>query len=308
MKYTKPSLNFEQQADLLLGRGLQADRKELINRLSDVNYYRLSAYWYTYRIPDDSEDRLLPKTSFKTIWNRYVFDRHLRLLVMDAIERVEISIRTRMTELFTRQHGAFGYLYSSGFGDRFDIEEHGRLVSEIRRNTRRSQEDFVRHFKTKYSEEKDLPLWMVVEVMTFGNLLTMFRHLTMHDKRTIAKVYGLKAKVLESWLVTINYIRNLCAHHARLWNRELAIKPLIPVRKHHHEWHSPVTIPNNRIFSVLSLLNYLMQKIAPQSRWHNHLDELLQQYKKNIPLPQMGFVENWQQHALWKQDVEARQQ
>jgi abortive infection bacteriophage resistance protein len=308
MKYTKPSLSFEQQADLLISRGLQADRSTLISRLSDVNYYRLSAYWYTFRNPNDPGDRLLPDTNFDTIWNRYVFDRHLRLLVMDAIERVEISIRTRMTELFTRQHGAFGYLRSSSFGNSFDIEEHDRLVSEIRRNTHHSREEFVRHFQNKYSDEKDLPLWMAVEVMTFGNLLTMFRHLTMHDKRTIASAYSLSAKVLESWLVTINYIRNLCAHHARLWNRELAIKPLIPFQKNDPAWHSPVSIPNDRMFAILSLLNYLMQKIAPQSRWRNRLEALLQQYSQDIPLRQMGFIGSWQQHALWKQNAEARQQ
>ena len=82
MKYQKAALSFDAQADLLLSRGLEADRDELIARLRAVSYYRLSAYWYTFRIPDHQDDRLLPGTTLNTVWRRYVFDRHLRLLVM----------------------------------------------------------------------------------------------------------------------------------------------------------------------------------------------------------------------------------
>lgn len=299
MKYSKPALSFPEQADLLLSRGLTADRELLISRLSDVNYYRLSAYWYTFRIPNDHHDRLFPGTTFQTIWNRYVFDRHLRLIVMDAIERVEVSIRTRMTEHFARCHGEFGYLKSDTFGPDFDIEEHGHFVGTIRRNTRRSREEFVRHFKQKY-DDVDLPLWMAVEIMSLGNLLTMFRHLSRHDKQYIAQVYGIPAKVLESWLTVLNYIRNLCAHHGRLWNRELAIKPIIPKRKHNSAWHDPLTIPNNRIFAVLSLMYYMMRHIAPQSAWRQRLQALIERYHNDIRLGQMGFVDEWQDHAIWR--------
>ncbi|MCK9274657.1 MAG: Abi family protein [Syntrophales bacterium] len=304
MKYSKPALSFSQQADLILKRGLVADRKLLISRLGDVNYYRLSAYWYTFRIPNDSRDRLYPGTSFETVWHRYVFDRHLRLIVMDAIERVEVSIRTRLTEHFTRKHGAFGYLKTCTFGPDFDIEDQDRLVSEIRRNTRRSREEFVRHFNEKY-DNGDLPLWMAVEIMSFGNLLTLFRHLNRHDKQYIAQIYGLQAKVLESWLTVLNYIRNLCAHHGRLWNRELAIKPLIPKNKNHPAWHDPLTIPNERIFAVLSLLHYMMRCIAPQSSWRQRLLATIEQFEKDIQLGQMGFVDEWQNHAIWRQEEKA---
>jgi hypothetical protein len=110
MKYTKTALSFGEQAELLLGRGLEADRDELIERLRAVNYYRLSAYWYTFRIPGDPADRLRPGTSLDTVWRRYAFDRHLRLLVMDAIERIEIALRTEVVNRFTMQHGPFDYL------------------------------------------------------------------------------------------------------------------------------------------------------------------------------------------------------
>jgi len=96
VKYQKHALSFTEQADRLLARGLVADRSELIDRLASVNYYRLSAYWYTFRIEGDPDERLIPGTTLATVWKRYVFDRQLRLLVMDAIERVEVAIRTQI--------------------------------------------------------------------------------------------------------------------------------------------------------------------------------------------------------------------
>ncbi|MFC1497347.1 Abi family protein [Verrucomicrobiota bacterium] len=298
MKYAKPSLTFEQQADLLLERGLNADRDTLITRIKEVNYYRLSAYWYTFRIPDNPDDRLRDDTTFDVIWNRYVFDRHLRLLIMDAIERVEISVRTRLTETFTQKYGPMGYIKPEGFGPDFDVEDHGRLVGEIRRNARRSQEDFVKHFKWKYGD-KDLPLWMAVEIMTFGNLFTMFRHMDLHMQREIANSYGLSAKVLESWLKTLNYVRNLCAHHSRLWNRTLGIKPLIPKPKHVPEWHDPEAIQNNKVYAVLSLLYYMLRRIAPQSHWRSRLEELMSCYHDDVPIEYMGFPVNWAEYSIW---------
>jgi abortive infection bacteriophage resistance protein len=108
MKYSKPALPFSDQADLLLKRGMVADRDELIERLESVNYYRLSAYWHTFRRVNS--DDLKPGTSFETVWKRYVFDRQLRLLVMDAIERVEIALRTQLVNRHSLAFGAFGYL------------------------------------------------------------------------------------------------------------------------------------------------------------------------------------------------------
>jgi abortive infection bacteriophage resistance protein len=106
-KYTKPPLTFEEQADLIVSRGLKADRDRLIHRLKNVNYYRLSAYLYPFRVTDS--DRFQEKTTLDLIWKYYTFDRQLRLIVMDAIERVEISVRTQLIYQLVRRHGAFGF-------------------------------------------------------------------------------------------------------------------------------------------------------------------------------------------------------
>ena len=297
MRYTKPALTFDQQADQLLGRGLLADRDELIARLSEVNYYRLSAYWHPFR--RQGTEALLPNTTLGTVWDRYVFDRQLRLLAMDAIERVEVSVKTRATTLFSLQHGAFGYLDRANFSH-LSVDAHRKLLHTVREEMGRSKETFIQHYLSKYTSETDLPLWMVVEIMSFGAVLTFFRSLDQYLKRDIADAYGVKAKVLESWLLSLNYIRNLCAHHGRLWNRTVPVRPLIPDAKHRPEFHAPVPVPPDRAFGILTVLNYLLGHISPQSQWPRRLEHLWQSKHPDIPIEQMGFPANWNDCPVWQ--------
>lgn len=297
VKYTKPALSFEQQADQLLQRGFQADRPQLIDRLSRVSYYRLSAYWHPFKRPDET---FVPGTTLDKVWRRYTFDRQLRLLVMDAIERVEVAVlRTLMVEHHARKCGPFGYRNAKNFRPEFAGLDHQRMIDEIDQATKRSREPFVEHFLTKYSGEPGLPLWMAAEVASFGTLFTFYRYLNFLEQRQLASELGLPANVLQSWLFYLNYIRNLCAHHSRLWNRELGIRPLIPDRKNAPDWHVPATPDNRRTFAVLTLLRWLLRRIAPQSQWTKRLRELLQSYP-DIPLNLAGFPTGWETSPIWK--------
>jgi abortive infection bacteriophage resistance protein len=274
---------------------MTADKQTLISRLQSVNYYRLSAYWHPFKQPDSN---FIPGTSLDTVWSRYTFDRQLRLLVMDAIERVEIAIRTRLAYELVHKQGAFAHISSASFHS-IPPAEHRRLLDDLHENAQRSREAFVEHFKTTYDEFPDLPLWVAVETMMFGQMLTMFRHSGKPVQQAIAADYKITGTVLQSWLFTLNYIRNLCAHHSRLWNRELAIKPIIPDPRNAPDWHAPGAINNSRIFVVLTLLHYLMRHIAPQSHWRNRLYSLFDRYP-GIPMDSMGFPSDWKEHPLWK--------
>lgn len=300
MKYTKPALSFEQQAQRLLDRGLIApDKGTLVRHLSVVNYYRLSAYWHPFKRidPTPGDEHFAPCTTFEMIWRRYTFDSHLRLLVMDAIEHVEVAImRTRMVEQFTLQHGPFGYCEPASFNPRLD---HARLMNEIDIAVGRSKEEFVQRFHSKYTSEPRLPLWMTAEVMTFGHLFTFFRHLHRVEKKRLAQAFDLYPPVLESWLHTLNFTRNTCAHHARLWNRAIPIRPKLPNIRHRPEWYDPVEIYNQRVFAILTILKYLLSNITPQTDWSGSLLSLLHEYDE-IPIRQMGFPANWQESPLWQ--------
>ncbi len=297
VKYAKPALSFEQQADQLLNRGFQADRARLIETLSRVSYYRLSAYWHPFKRPDES---FAPGTTLEKVWRRYTFDRQLRLLVMDAIERVEVAVlRTLMVEHHARKYGPFGYRDARNFRPEFAGLDHQRMVDEIDQATSRSREPFVDQFRAKYTSEPGLPLWMAAEVASFGTLFTFYRYLHLPEQKQLSGQIGLPANVLQNWLFCLNYIRNLCAHHSRLWNRELGIRPLVPDRKNLPEWHVPMTPDNRRTFAVLTLLKWLLLRIAPQSQWANRLRELLKNYP-DIPLNLAGFPSTWDTSPIWR--------
>ncbi|MBX3179778.1 MAG: Abi family protein [Candidatus Hydrogenedentes bacterium] len=298
MDYRKQALSHEQQADQLLQRGLIADREELIERLRRVSYYRLSGYLYPFRNADDS---YADGTTLEDVWNRYTFDRHLRFIVLDAIERTEVYVRTAMVYRHAHAFGPFGYTVPANLPN-LNRNQFGRLLSDIFRETDRSKEAFVAHFREKYGDQHGWPpIWMATELMSFGTTLTFFRGAPIDIKKNIASGFNQPDEVVDSWLHSLLTVRNACAHHARLWNRALGVKPKIPNEKKNPDWHVPSTIRNDRIFSVITILRYLMGIIAPQSRWPDRFLDLIERNPK-IPLSEMGFPENWIECPIWKGD------
>ncbi len=296
MKYTKPALTFDAQADLLLQRGLSANRETLIARLRAVNYYRLSGYLYPFRNPDNT---FREGTTLEMIWRRYTFDRRLRLLALDAIERVEVSLRTSLIYHHVHAHGPFGYTVPANL-PKLDGSRYGEFLDRIYAETRRSREVFVKHFQSKYGEQHGyLPLWIAAEIMPFGAMLTLFSGVEPATKRIVAREYAVPDVVFHSWIGALNVVRNICAHHGRLWNRELGFKPMIPHARKHPDWHTPVAVSGNRVFAVLTILKYLLAIIAPQSRWPQRVRNLLDEYP-DIPRRNMGFPEHWGDCPIWK--------
>lgn len=296
MEYNKPPLTFEQQAELLVRRGLICDKTILIERLESVNYYRLSGYLYPFR--KDNEN-YKTGTTLDKVWENYTFDRQLRLHILDGIERFEIALKTDITYNFSHKYGPFGYLDNKTLPF-IKTADFDQFKIKIKEETDRSREKFVKHFFDKYGGNHSyLPLWMAAEIFSFGTLHTLFRGLATTDKKEIARRYNISNTVLLSWIGAVGAIRNICAHHGRLFNRILGFKPMIPDIKNNPQWHTPFTINNNRIFSILSILNYLLKTIAPQSKWKGRLISLLERYKA-IPPIIMGFKTGWEKHNIWK--------
>jgi abortive infection bacteriophage resistance protein len=217
---------------------------------------------------------------------------------MDAIERIEVAVRARIVTDHTAGYGPFGYVDSNTLPN-IEVERHCRLLKQLRSEVRRSKENFVRHFCKIYgSNHHDLPLWMASELMTFGATFTLFRGVNDDIKKDIARDYGIPDRVLESWLRALNAVRNICAHHGRLWNRELGYKPMIPRASKQPQWHNPIRIENNRVFAIVMILKHMMNRIAPQSHWPQRFEQLLEHYP-DIPRHPMGFKDRWQQCPIW---------
>ena len=261
VKYTKRALTVDEQADRLLGRGLVADRNEPSARPRSVSYYRLSGYWYPFRLSDDS---FVEGTTLEAVWRRCTFDRQFRLLVLDAVERVEICVRTELVYTLAHAQGPFGYGDAANLPN-LSAESYGDFVDKLDTEGRRSREPFIQHFREKYGSEHDRPpCRMATELMTFGMPLTLFRGSPTSVKRDIARRFGVSSEALMSWLRALNGVSSTCAHHGRLWNRELGLKPKIPNKD--ARWHDPVEVSNNRLFGILTILKYLLDEVAPQSQ------------------------------------------
>ena len=299
MKYEKPPLTFDEQVQHLLDLNLQGDPAVMRERLASVNYYRLSGYLYPYRDADNKT--FLPGTDFDTVWKHYAFDRRLRLLVMDAIERIEIAVRTQLAYHHARIYKEpFAYSSQPISLPGLRPTDYHELLTRIRKEKDDSEDLFVSHFKTKYGDDHtDLPIWMAVEIMSFGTLQHFYRGSSHQVKQEVATHFGMPDVIFDSWLHALLVVRNICAHHGRLWNRVLGVRPKRPRIKEYPDWYTPIQISNDRVFGILTVCRYCLRIIAPQSRWPLLVTQLLNDYP-TVSTAKMGFPANWQNSPLWK--------
>jgi len=284
--FNKPATTYAQQVTLLQQRGMDIiDVVEAEFYLQHLNYYRLSAYWLLFEA-DHTTHQFRPGTCFKDVLNLYVFDRELRLLVLDAIERVEVSVRSQWAYQLGHLYGSYAHLDQTLFHSRYWQDNLKTLTGEVNR----SNETFIKHLQATY-REKLPPVWAVCEVMSFGSLSRWYASLQPKmTRRAIAKPYGIDENVLESWLQHLSLVRNVCAHHSRLWNREFTIIPQSPKHK-----PKPLTgqfVSNSRkLYNTLVLLAYCLNVISPQHKWRSRLRSLIAAHR--IPVSAMGFPQNW---------------
>lgn len=275
----------------------------LVERLRGVSYYRLSGYWYPFRKPNPLKagsplGDFKAGTPFDEVWARYVFDRHLRLVVMDAIERIEIVVRSQLATAHAQRHDSFAYANDPKAMPSLAWAEWVGFLSTVRMEQERSKDVFVKHFKAKYGQDEAvLPLWMAAEVMSFGTLLTCYRGVHQDVRDDLAKRFGVHDTVFSTWLLSLNTVRNICAHHGRLWNREFGTKPKIPIKQ--PEWITPVAVSGDRIFGMLTICKWCLDRVAPQSGWSGRLQALLDEYP-TVPSLSMGFPANWKHCPIWK--------
>ncbi|WP_024304147.1 Abi family protein [Pseudogulbenkiania sp. MAI-1] len=295
--FSKPATTHTQQVALLQQRGMIIDDPASAEfYLQHLNYYRLGAYWLPFE-SDHSTHAFRPGTSFGEVLNLYVFDRELRLLVLDAIERIEVSVRSQWAYQLAHQHGPHAHLDSAlaykPFLWRTNLD---KLTEEVNR----SDETFIKHLKAAYVEALP-PVWAVCEVMSLGLLSRWYNNLKpMPIRRAIAAAYGVDEKVLESWLRHLSLVRNTCAHHSRLWNREFTITPLLPRSK-------PAGLAvqcragSRKLYNTLVILLHCMDVIAPRHHWRGRLKELIALH--TIPVVAMDFPSGWEQMAIWQEKM-----
>lgn len=298
MKFGKSPLLLEQQLDLLIERGMQcADRAKALHYLTHLNYYRLGAYWLPFE-SDHAAHRFAAHLRFEDVLNLYVFDRELRLLVLDAIERVEVSIRTGWAYHLAHRYGAHAHLDASIFKKPAPNWDHGQQSEKLTNEARRSHETFVQHHYRKYHEPLP-PLWAVVEIMTLGQLSKWYGNLRHGaDRNAVAHRYDMDETNLCSFLHHLSTVRNLCAHHSRLWNREFTFTFRLPSRRPQALVASLNARDGRRLYNTLTTLAWLLDCISPGHHWKQRLKGLLAQH--GIDTRPMGFPSDWEQLPIWQ--------
>lgn len=294
VSYNKPALTYADQLQQLKDRGLHIDDdKKALHLLEAISYYRLSGYWYPMLI-DKQNHQFKPGSSFETAFNIYKFDRELRLLVLRELEKIEVAVRAKMIYILSHSRGSYWYKDANNFKNPI---KHADTLSKIGGEYKRSDEQFITAFQDKYKDSLP-PSWMMLEIASFGVLSSLYSNFVSgKDKRDIANHFGVNDKTLGSWLHSIVYLRNVCAHHSRLWNRVMRIQPIIP-RTTKNQWLNNSNIPNKRTYFVLSMLIYLMNTINPKHTIPNKFNALLNKYP-NVDTAAMGFSSNWKNEPLW---------
>ncbi len=291
--FDKPPLDLDQLIELLKKRGLKIDNVETAKYyLQFIGYYRLSAYFLSFQDASNSNSRhqFKQNTTFEQILNLYIFDRKLRLLVLDAIERIEVAIKASISNTMSQESNAHWFMEKNNFETNFNHQDFiERLKNDVEQNKR---EEFISHYRNKYYSPELPPSWMVFEILSFGTVSFIFKELELQSRKKISKLFDLDEKIMSSWSHSISYFRNLCAHHCRIWDRTFTIKP--KKAKAYREY----LVENDKLYVQLVIIQVLMQKITIDSHWSDNLKILIQEYS-SIPLKDMGFPQDWDNLTLW---------
>lgn len=327
--YTKEWLSVEDQVKKLASRGLQVrDMGQGAQLLCAVGYYRLTGYLYPFReselyTDDDGRTRVRvlgnyrDGTSLEDAADLIDFDRRLRMLILDGIERIEVSLRMQIGYTLGRR-SAFAHVDPDTFTPAFTAREvdpetnqtllsdHEQWIARIQKRQDDSDEAFVVHSREKYDNQ--MPIWALTEIMEMGPLGRLYNGLTNVTATEIATAYGVPTKrVMSSWIASLNYVRNVAAHHARIFNRKLVIAPKRPGKGqiallgHLRDEESPKQIFG--LYNGLAVMAYLLRSIEPADNgWAVRLAGLISSFPEteHVTKKSMGVPDNWSTLELWR--------
>lgn len=311
----KPFKTFPEQLQVLRGRGLVVeDEASALAALQRIGYYRLSGYFYPLRKtkPVGQSGRLddfVEGATMDLVIQIAEFDKKLRLLTLYAIETIEVSVRVTVAHHLGRVK-AQAHRHPELLDGRFTSPGRNGAPSGYDIWTRKfedlcakSKEDFIDHHNGQYWGQ--MPIWVAIEAWDFGLLSRFFTGLKFRDKNAIAAKYEIAdGEVLRSWLRAFNFVRNVAAHHSRLWNRINTEIPGLPPFDR-CRWLEPLHQDQNslrRLFGALTLMRYMLRTIDPASVWHQQLKELVRTFPESdlVSLKAAGFPEGWQDLPVWK--------
>lgn len=331
--YAKPFKSVRDQVALLASRGMDVgDTATAETLLSRIGYYRLSGYWYPYRERSTNaqgnilvESTVRPGTTLQHVCAVYDFDKELRASLFDALEAVEVAVRFQVGHTLGRR-SIFAHRDSTALDPQFvtrtsiasaevpaatlnadaDISKtrHQEWLERFDEQERRSQEAFATHFRAKYGPH--LPVWVATEVMSFGTLAQLYGGAAQDDRERIAASLDLIGKdgkgdaaLLSNWLNHIRYIRNLCAHHSRMWNRSFDVE--LASAAHIPDLENLTSKSQRRLYGTISTVTFLLARVMPESDWGVRIQTLIRTRtdELGLDLDAMGYPADWGTAEMW---------
>lgn len=299
MIYNKKTFTIVEHIQQLRKRGLQINDEELaIHYLSHVSYYRLAGYWWPMQSNKETH-AFKPDSKFEDVISLYNFDRELRILLFDVIEKIEISLRTKLIYHLSHEFDPWWFQNTTIFQDSGALID---TLASLKEEVDRSKDAFIKEHKKKYKDDLRFPpAWKTLELASFGSLSKLYGNLknTISSKDTIAKEMGaVNHTYLPSWLQSISQLRNYCAHHSRLWNKNLPGSPKL-LSKPPYNWVKNVPTDTSKLYLHLCIMRYLVNIIAPGNSFSAKLQELFHKYPSVDPKA-LGMLPGWEEEPLWR--------
>ena len=308
MKYSKPALSNEALLARWEMKGLLVpDKEAALRALTFVGYFRLRGYALPLmRTTPDGSRVFKANTCFQDILARYELDRDLRRIKLGQLERIEVAVRTVISNQMSQQYGPFWYLnrpdqvlaHAPGRHNKLEAFAIGRFLGNVERDTRQSTDVFAKHYFDKYTDPLLPPIWLMAECVSFGTWSKLYKHLQKAEpshpnpKKVIAKVFGLSVSLLESWLHGLSLLRNTCAHHGRVWNRRFSYRPEVYAQAKPH-------FADQQSYYCLAVVMRLFSRVVDENdEWPVRLMELFDNHPSISPA-ELGFPNNWENDPIW---------
>ena len=297
MEYTKQPITVEEQIEILKQRGLIIDDEaEAVDVLERVSYFRLACYWRPMEL-DNVLHVFKPGSHFSNVLTLYRFDSELKAFLFSSIQHIEIAVRTRMIQQFSMKYGSFWFMNQQLFTSEEIFENH---FNNLRKAIERTNEDFILEHFRRYDAPDMPPAWKTLELATLGTLSRMYSNFSDNAvKKQVARSFTIpQHEFMRNWLENLTVVRNICAHHARLWNNFSSIQIRLP-HQLPHSWLTNFDIPEGRLYPQLCCIAYWLRAIDPQSTFVADFKALLQKYP-TVDAAAMGFPKGWRQEPLWQ--------
>ncbi|MBR6412694.1 MAG: Abi family protein [Alphaproteobacteria bacterium] len=334
VKFFKESKTPDELIEQLVKRGMVITNRDYAKDiLFKINYYRLSGYWFKFQnkwlkqlpVPenatseeiDELNNQFIRRVSFENIVDIYRFDSKLRSLCIDALEKIEIGISSVLCNHMCQKYGGYWFLNKqlvqkvtkkTKEGEKV-LFNHDLLMEDIDKLLAKNKRTkCIKNFRVKYTDEYP-PYWILAQLVTFGTLSKIYSSLPPVDKKEIAKMLGVNDELLSHSLTLLSYIRNICAHYARLWDNDNSVVPL----NINFNRIEPNSIFNYRFhtngknsatfFPVFYLITLYLYMLYPKSKWCSIVEQKIKEYEKLtdslVSFKTMGFLDTWRELPLF---------